>query len=97
MARTERESRRRREGKWQTCWSCRDQQKACRIAQASAEKLKHTGPAENERVASVLREINWQVRRSRPCQKEKVQSHLPRVPDFEGGESQGGQEPHLGE
>ena len=54
VARTERESdRRRREEKWQTCWCCRDQQRACRMAQASAEKLKHTGPAEKERVASV--------------------------------------------
>ena len=27
--------------------------RACRMAQASAEKLEHTGPAEKERVASV--------------------------------------------
>ena len=52
MARTERESnRRRKEEKWQTIW-CR-QERACRMAQASAEKLEHTGPAEKERVASV--------------------------------------------
>ena len=25
--------------KWQTCWCCRDQQKACRMVQASVEKL----------------------------------------------------------
>ena len=43
------------------------------------------------------RESSWQERRSRPCQKEKEQSHLSRVPDHEGGESQGGQEPHFGE
>ena len=42
-----------REEKWQTCWCCRDQQRACRMAQALAEKLEHTGPAEKERVASV--------------------------------------------
>ena len=53
VARTERESDNRREGKWQTCWCYRDQQRACRIAQASAEKLKHTGPAEKERLAPV--------------------------------------------
>ena len=41
------------EEKWQTLWCCRDQQRACRMAQASAEKLEHTGPAEKERVASV--------------------------------------------
>ena len=54
MARKERESdRRRRKEKWHTLWCCRDQQRACRMAQASAEKLEHTGPAEKERVASV--------------------------------------------
>ena len=42
-----------REEKWQACWCCRDQQKVCKIAQASAEKLEHTGPAEKETVASV--------------------------------------------
>ena len=31
------------EEKCQTCWCCRDQQRACRMAQASAEKLEHTG------------------------------------------------------
>ena len=41
------------EEKWKTCWCCRDQQRACRMAQASAEILEHTGPAEQERVASV--------------------------------------------
>ena len=52
--RTERESDRwGREEKWQICWCCRDQQRACRMAQVSAEKLEHTGPAEKERVASM--------------------------------------------
>ena len=45
--------RRRREEKWQSCWCCRDQQRASRMAQVSAEKLEHTGPAEKESVASV--------------------------------------------
>ena len=43
------------------------------------------------------RESSWQERQSRPCQKEKEQSRLTRVPDHEGAESQGGREPHLGE
>ena len=43
------------------------------------------------------RESSWQERRSLPCQKEKEQSRLSRVPDHEGGESQDGREPHLGE
>ena len=52
--RIERESdSRKRKEKWQTCRCRRDQQRACRMAQASAEKLEQTGPAENERVASV--------------------------------------------
>ena len=42
------------------------------------------------------RESSWQERRSRPYQKEKEQSRQSRVPDHEGGESQGGREPHLG-
>ena len=55
MAKTERESEiRRNEEKWQTCWCCQDQQRACRMAQASAEKLEHTGPVEKERVVLVL-------------------------------------------
>ena len=37
------------EEKWQTCWCCRDQQTACRMAQASAEKLEHTGPAKKKK------------------------------------------------
>ena len=41
------------EEEWQPCWRCRDQQRACRMAQASVEKLEHTGPAKKERVASV--------------------------------------------
>ena len=54
MVRTERESdNRRREEKWQTCWCCRDQQRACRMVQASAKILEHTGPAEKKRVASM--------------------------------------------
>ena len=41
------------EEKWKTCWCCRDQQRACRMAQVSAEKLQHAGSAEKERVISV--------------------------------------------
>ena len=52
MVRTEQESDRgkRAEEKWQTCWCCGDQQRACKMAQASSEKLEHTGPAEKKRV-----------------------------------------------
>ena len=99
MVRTEQESdRRRREEKWQTCWCCQDQQRACRMSQASAEKLKHTGPAEKKRVASMpQRESSWQVRQGRVWQKEKEQSRQSKAPDHEGKESQGERKPHLGE
>ena len=72
MARTERESdNRRREEKWQTCWCCRDQQRACRMAQASAEKLEHPGPAEKERVASVPQREQLPSRPEPPLLKGK--------------------------
>ena len=98
MASTERElDRRRREEKWQACWCCRDQQRACRMAQASAEKLEHTGLSKRKEWPQCHREreSSWQVRRNRPLQKE--QSRLSRVPDHEGEESQGERELHLGE
>ena len=93
--RIERESDMRREEKWQTCWCCRDQQKAYRMAQASAEKLEHTGPAEMERVASVPQREQLARTSQPPLPKEK--SRLSKAPDHEGVENQGGQELHLGE
>ena len=85
MARTERESDSwRREEKWQTLWCSRDQQRACKMAQASAEKLEHTGPAERKEWPQCHRESSWQERRSRLCQKEKEQSRLSKAPDHEG-------------
>ena len=39
------------EEKWQAFWCSRNQQRACRMAQASVEKLEHTGLDEKERVA----------------------------------------------
>ena len=85
--------------KWQTCWCCRDQQRACRMAQASEEKLEQLvlGLPKRKEWPQCHRESNWQERRSRPCQKEKEKSRLSRVPDREGKESQGGRERHLGE
>ena len=72
VARTERESDSRRRGKkWQTCWCYRDQQRACRMTQASAEKLEHTGPAEKERVASVPQREQLASTPEPPLPKEK--------------------------
>ena len=90
--RTERESdSRRREEKWQTCWCYRDQQRACREGQASAENLEILGLLKRKEWPQCHRESSWQVRRSRLCQKEQEQSRLSRVPDH-GGESQVGRE-----
>ena len=51
--RTERESDRTRQEKWQTCWCFQDHKRVCRMGQASAVKLEQAGPAKKERVASV--------------------------------------------
>ena len=71
MARTERESHRRREEKWQKCWCCRDDQRAYRMAQASAEKLEHTGPAEKKEWPQCC------LCQSRLCQKERNRAVYP--------------------
>ena len=78
MARTERESnRRRREEKWQPCWCCRDQQRACRMAQAATEKLEHTGPAEKERVASVPQKEQMANSPEPLCQEKRNKAVSP--------------------
>ena len=72
MARTERESdSRRREEKGHTCWCFRDLQRACRMAQASAEKLEHTGPAEKNRVASVSQREQLAITPEPPVPNQK--------------------------
>ena len=90
------ESKIQEEEKWQTCWCCRDQQRACRMAQASAEKLEHIGPAEKERVASVSQREQMARTPEPPLARGKGTKPLLRTPDHEEGESQGGREPHLG-
>ena len=74
------------EEKWQTCWCCQDQQKACRMARGSEEKLERTGPAEKERLASVPQREQLASIPEPPLPKKKEQSRLSRVPDREGGE-----------
>ena len=64
------------------------------MAQASAEKLEHTGPAERKKWPQCHRVSSWQERQSHSCQKEKIL--LSKVPNYEGRESQDGREPHLG-
>ena len=97
MVRTERESdRKRREEKWQTCWCCRDRQKACRIAQASAENLEHTGPAEKKRVASVPQREQLASTLELPLPKGKGTKPSVQSTKSRGGEIQGEREPDLG-
>ena len=67
------------------------------MAQASAEKLEHTGPAVKERVVSVPQREQLASSQSRLCQKENEQNRLFKAPDRMVRESQGGREPHLGE
>ena len=67
----------------QTCWCCQDRQRACRMVQASAEKLEHTGPAKKERVASVPRREQLASIPEPPLPKEKEQSRQSRVTDHE--------------
>ena len=84
MARTERESDgRRREKKWQTCWCCRDQQRACRMAQASAKHLNILGLLKRKEWPQCHRESSWQERRSHLCQKEKEQGRISKAPNNE--------------
>ena len=83
MVRTWRESD--RGEKWKTCWRCRDQQRARRMAHASAEKLEHTGPAEKKRVASVPKREQLASMPESPLLTGKKQSRLPRAPDRKKG------------
>ena len=67
------------------------------MAQASAEKLEHAGPAEKERVAS-LPQIEQLARTPEPPlpKEEKTEPSVQSTRSWRG-ESQGGREPHLGE
>ena len=67
------------------------------MAQALAEKLEHTGPAEKERVDPVPQREQLARTPERPLPEENEQSRRSRVPDHEGGESQGERELQLGE
>ena len=86
MARTKRESDRKgREEKWKTCWCCRDQQCACRMAQASVEKLEQTGPAKKKRVASVPQRKQLASTSEPPLPKGKGTEPSSRAPDRKEG------------
>ena len=67
------------------------------MAQASAEKLKHAGPAKKERIASVTQREQLAITPGRLCQKEHEQSRQSKVLDHEERESQSEREPYLDE
>ena len=50
------------------------------------KNLNKLGQQKRKKWPQCHRESSWQERRSRPCQKEKEQSRLFRVPDHEMGE-----------
>ena len=67
------------------------------MAQASAEKLEQTGPAEKERVASVPQREQLARMPEPPLPKGKGTEPSVQSNRLWGGrENQGGQEPHLG-
>ena len=55
-----------------------------RPAKDLRKNLSILGLPKRKEWAQCHRESSWQERRSRPCQKEKEQSRLSRVPDREG-------------
>ena len=67
------------------------------MAQALAEKLEHTGPAKRKEWPQCHRDRSWQVRQSRPCQKEKAKSRLSTAPGCKVGWSEGDRELHFDE
>ena len=73
------------EEEWQTSRCCRDQQRACRMAQASAKKLEHTGPAEKKMIGSVPQTEQLASTPEPFLPKGKEQSRLSRAPDRKEG------------
>ena len=67
------------------------------MAQASAEKLEHAGPAEKERVASVPQREQLASTPEPPLPKGKGTEPSVQSTKSRGGESLSGREPHLGE
>ena len=67
------------------------------MAQASAEKLEHTGPANKERVTSVPQREQLARRPEPPLPGEQGTEPSVQSTRSWGGETQGGREPHLSE
>ena len=76
------------EERWYACWCCQDQQRTCRMEQASVENFEQTRPAKMDIVVS-HKQSSWQRRQRYLHQKEKEQSHQSTSPYSEMGEIQG--------
>ena len=98
MARTERESdNRRRKKNGRLVGAAKTSKKRAEWRRLQRKNLNILGLPKRKEWSQCHRESSWQERRCRPYQKEKEQSRQSKAPDHEGGESQGGREPHLGE
>ena len=98
MARTERESdNRKREKNGRLVGAAETSKERAEWRRLQQKNLSILGLPKRKEWPQCHRESSWQERRNRPCQKEKEQSRLSKAPDHEGGESQDGREPHLGE
>ena len=83
MARTERESDRRRE--MADLMVLPRPAKSLQNGTGFSGKVEQTGPTEKKRWPQCLRESSWQVRQSRLCQKGKEQNRLSTAPDRKEG------------
>ena len=79
--------------KWQTCWRCRDQPRAGRMAQALAENLNIMGLPKRKRWSQCHKVSSWQGCPIHVCQRK---TNTAIIPDREI-ESQGERKPHFGE
>ena len=98
MARKERESdSRRREEKrsGRLVGAAETSKERAESSRVQQKNLNILGLLKRKEWPQCHRDNSWQVRHSRLCQKEKEYSRLSRVPDHEGGESQGERKPHL--
>ena len=89
--------RRKREEKWQIVGTAETSKEHAEWRRLQRKNWNILDLPKRKEWPQCHRESSWQERQSRPCQKEKEQSRQSKAPDHEGGESQDGREPHLGE
>ena len=97
MVKTERESDREEKRQGRLVGAAETSEELVKWPRLQRKNLNILGLPKRKEWPQCHRESRWQGRQSRLCLKEKEQSRLSRVPDYEGGESPGDREPHLGE